>query len=101
MTGYYLELMIYRALTKRSAPVWAAILGAGALGVGLTALLEATWYALVRHYDFWDVLGANIDPDMFPRPMVYVAAAGAITLAVYAGRALLNWRASRRLVAAE
>ena len=101
MTGYYLELMIYRALTKRSAPVWAAIVGAGALGVGLTALLEATWYALVRHYDFWDVLGANIDPDMFPRPMVYVAAAGAITLAVYAGRALLNWRASRRLVAAE
>jgi len=101
MTGYFLELMIYRALVKRAAPVWAAIAGAGVLGVGLTALAEASWYALVRHYDFWDVLGANIDPDMFPRPAVWVAAAGAITLAAYGARALRDWSASRRLAPAE
>lgn len=101
MTGFFLELMIYRALVKRSAPAWAAVAGAGALGVGLTALAEATWYALVRHYDFWDVLGSNIDPDMFPRPTVYVAAAGLVTLAVLGARRGLDWRASRSLAPAE
>ncbi len=57
-----------------------------------TALLEATWYAIVRHIDFWDVLSANFDPDMSPRPSHYVALAGLAFFVVYAAR---NWRLRR------
>ena len=59
MTGFFLILMIYRALIKRSAPLWAAVAGAAVGGTLFTALLEATWYAIRRHIDFWEVLGAN------------------------------------------
>jgi hypothetical protein len=37
---------------------------------------------LVRHIDFWEVLAANIDPDMIWRPSAYVAAAGLVFAAV-------------------
>ncbi len=87
MTGFFLELMIYRALAKFRAPLWAAISGAAVLGVGLTALLEAAWYAIRRNIDFWEVLSANIDPDSFPTPAALALGAGAIVLLVYAGRA--------------
>jgi len=101
MTGFYLELMIYRFAIKR-APVWAATAAALVLGVGLTALLEATWYFFRRHYDFWEVLAANVDPDMFPRPAFTVAVVGAVALAVLLGRLYLTRRrASRTLAAAE
>jgi hypothetical protein len=36
----------------------------------------------VRHIPFWEVLGANVDPDMAFRPSAYVAAAGAAFLIV-------------------
>ncbi len=101
MTGFFLELMIYRALIKRAAPLWAAIAGAGVFGVGLAALAEATWYAIRRHIDFWDVLGSNIDPDMFPRPSAYIAAAGALALLVYGFQVVRERWASRVLAAAE
>ena len=100
MTGFFLELMIYRFAVKR-APVWAATAAAFVLGVGLTALLEATWYFFRRHYDFWDVLGANIDPDMFPRPAFFVAVVGGGVLVVHLVRLYLSRRASRALAAAE
>ena len=101
MTGFFLILMLYRALIKRSAPIWAAVAGAAFAGTLFTALLEATWYAIRRHIDFWDVLNANIDPDMFPRPTVYVVAAGIIALIVWAARDLQSRRASSVLAAAE
>lgn len=100
MTGYFLMLMIYRQLVKR-APLWGAVVGSVASAVPLTALLEATWYAIRRHYDFWEVLGANIDFDMFPRPTAYVLAAGAITIGVFAYYEFQSRRASRVLAAAE
>ena len=100
MSGFYLELMIYRFVVKR-APVWAATAAAFIGGVGLTALAEATWYFFRRHYDFWDVLNANIDPDMFPRPAFYVAVVGGGVLAVHLVRLYLSRRASRALAAAE
>ena len=92
MTGFFLMLMLYRLATKR-LPLWGATLASVVLGTGLTALLEATWYAIRRHYPFWDVLGANIDPDMFPRPTFYVALAGAVALIVMAAR---NYRSVLR-----
>ena len=100
MTGFFLELMIYRFTVKR-VPVWLATSAALCAGVGLTALAEATWYFFRRHYDFWDVLNANIDPDMFPRPSLYVALAGGVALALHLARLYLSRRASRSLAAAE
>ena len=85
LTGLYLMLMLYRALQSR-LPLWAATAASVVVGTGLTALFEATWYTFRRHYPFWDVLGANIDPDMFPRPTFYVLAVGVATLAVMAAR---------------
>ena len=96
LTGLFLILMLYRLFVKR-APLWEAATAAVVFGAGLDALLEAVWYALRRHYSFWDVLGANVDPDMFPRPAFWVAVAGVATLAVYA---FLEIRSRRSVFAA-
>jgi methionine sulfoxide reductase heme-binding subunit len=86
MTGLFLILMLFRVLAKRGAPAWGAALAAALVSPVLTALIEAAWYALVRHIDFWEVLDANIDPDMTFRPSAYVAAAGVVFLAVVLAR---------------
>ncbi len=98
LTGFYLMLMFYRFSVKR-LPLWSATLASVLLGAGLTALLEATWYTFRRHYPFWDVLGANIDPDMFPRPTFYVGLVGLAAILVMLARNV-RWRALR-LAAAE
>ena len=82
MTGFFLILMLFRAFLKRGAAPWAAALAAAALSPPLTALIEAAWYALVRHIPFWNVIDANFDPDMAFRPSAYVAAAGVVFAAV-------------------
>ena len=82
MTGFFAILMLFRALVKRGAEPWAAALGAAVISPPLTALIESGWYALVRHIPFWEVLGANTDPDMAFRPSAYVAAAGVAFLVV-------------------
>jgi sulfoxide reductase heme-binding subunit YedZ len=93
MTGFFLILMLYRSFVKR-LPLWATVVGAVVIGTGVTALAEATWYTFRRHYPFWDVLGANIDPDMFPRPTFFVLAAGLAAIAVFAFREFQTRRAS-------
>jgi len=82
MTGFFLILMLFRAFVKRGLPAPWATLAAALLSPPLAALFEATWYALVRHIPFWEVLDANFDPDMAFRPSAYVAAAGAAFLIV-------------------
>jgi methionine sulfoxide reductase heme-binding subunit len=82
MTGFFITLMLFRVLLKRGFPAWGAALAAAIAAPPLTALIEATWYALVRHVPFWEVLSANIDPDMAFRPSAYVAAGGALFLIV-------------------
>ncbi|HZZ63648.1 MAG TPA: ferric reductase-like transmembrane domain-containing protein, partial [Roseiarcus sp.] len=82
MTGLLAILMLFRVFLKRGLSAWAAALTAAAISLPLTALVEAAWYALVRHIPFWEVLSANIDPDMAFRPSAYVAAAGAAFLIV-------------------
>src|SRR5271165_5111486 len=82
MTGFFAILMLFRALAKRGFSPTGAALAAAIVAPPLTALIEASWYALVRHIPFWDVLEANIDPDMLFRPSAYVAAAGAAFLIV-------------------
>ena len=86
MTGFFLILMLFRVLVKRGAPAWGAALAAALVSPVLTALIEAAWYALVRHIDFWEVLEANVDPDMAFRPSAYVAAAGVAFLGVALAR---------------
>jgi methionine sulfoxide reductase heme-binding subunit len=82
MTGFFIILMLFRVLLKRGFQAWGAALAAAIAAPPLTALIEATWYALVRHIPFWEVLSANIDPDMAFRPSAYVAAGGALFLIV-------------------
>ena len=82
MTGFFLILMLFRVFVKRGLPAPWAALAAALLSPPLTALIEATWHALVRHIPFWEVLDANFDPDMAFRPSAYVAAAGAAFLIV-------------------
>ena len=97
LTGVFLMLMLYRALIGR-LPLLATATVSVIAGTGLTALLEATWYTFRRNYPFWDVLGANIDPDMFPRPTFYVLAIGVAALVVAVAR---NVKARSVLRAAE
>ena len=92
MMGLYFILMIYRALQKRGLPAWAVAIGAAVAAPLATALLEATWYAVVRHIDFWAVLARNIDFDDDYRPAIYVAAAGFLFVIVYFAR---NWKPVR------
>ena len=82
MTGFFAILMLFRVFLKRGLPASAAALAAASLAPPFTALIEATWYALVRHIPFWEVMSANIDPDMAFRPSAYVAAAGAAFVVV-------------------
>ena len=82
MVGFFLILMLFRVFLKRGAPAWAAALAAAVLSPPLAALIEAAWYALVRHIPFWEVINANFDPDMAFRPSAYVAAAGVVLVAV-------------------
>lgn len=88
MTGLYVILMLARSLNKRGLPAWGVAAGSALVAPLATALLEATWYAVVRHVNFWDVLGANVDPDMLYRPAHYVAVAGLAVCAVTVAR---NW----------
>ncbi len=92
MMGLYFILMLARLLHKRGWPAWGVVAVSALIAPPATALLEATWYAIVRHIDFWQVLSANFDPDMSPRPSHYVALAGLAFFVVYAAR---NWRLRR------
>ena len=92
MMGLYFILMLARLLHARGWPAWGVAVGSALAAPPATAFLEATWYALVRHIDFWRVLSANFDPDMFPRPSHYVALAGLAVVVVTLAR---NWRARR------
>ena len=82
MIGLFLILMLFRIALKRGAEAWAAALAAAVLAPPMTALIEAGWYALVRHIPFWEVLDANVDPDMAFRPSAYALLGGAGLLAV-------------------
>ena len=82
MTGFFAILMLFRVFVKRGLPAWSAALAAAVVSPPLSALFEAAWYALVRHIPFFEVLSANVDPDMAFRPSAYVAAAGAAFVVV-------------------
>ena len=83
MTGLFLTLMLFRVALKRGAPAWgAALIGAVVAPPAHRADRGRTWYALVRHIPFQEVIEANWDWDMAFRPSAYVLAGGAALLAV-------------------
>ena len=82
MTGFFAILMLFRAFVKRGVSAWVAASAAAVASPLIAALVEASWYALVRHINFWEVISANVDPDMAFRPSAYVAAAGAAFVVV-------------------
>jgi len=101
MMGLYFILMLTRLLQKRGWPAWGVVVGSAVVAPPATAFLEATWYAIVRHIDFWRVLSANFDPDMSPRPSHYVALVGLVFFVVYAARNIRLRKTSAVLAGAE
>jgi len=99
--GFFAALMAFRLASKRLSSPIAATSVAVLASLALAPLAEAGWYAFVRHIDFWRVLAANVDPDMFPRPSVYIAGVGALALIVALVRRRRAPRRSRALAAAE
>jgi len=101
MMGLYFILMLTRLLQKRGWPAWGVVVGSAAIAPLATALIEGIWYAIVRHIDFWQVLSANFDPDMSPRPSHYVALVGLVFFVVYAARNIRLRKTSAVLAGAE
>jgi sulfoxide reductase heme-binding subunit YedZ len=101
MMGLYFILMLTRLLQKRGWPAWGVVVGSALVAPLATVFLEATWYAIVRHVDFWEVVSANIDPDMTPRPSQYVALVSLAFVIVYAARNWRLWRTSAALAGAK
>jgi hypothetical protein len=60
---FRVAIVLFRALTKRGAPAR----GAALVSPVLTSLIEAAWYALLRHIDLWQSPDANFDRDMARR----------------------------------
>lgn len=88
MTGFFLWLMGYRALRKRSVEAGALALVSLALASGLgTALIEAGWYAARTGVMALRVLEANLDFSFSIRPAWWVLAAGLTMVLLQAARA--------------
>ena len=93
MTGLFLIAMGWRLLQMRrwGDNVLALLALAVMAGLG-TALIEATWYHLVNHLPFADVLDANLSFDDDLRPAWWVLIAGCGVAALRIGRlAWLRW----------
>ena len=85
MTGLFLIAMGWRLLQMRkwgdNVPALFALAVVAGLG---TALVEASWYHLVNHLPFADVLDANLsfDDDLRPAWWVFIAGCGIAALRV-------------------
>ncbi|HSH99651.1 MAG TPA: ferric reductase-like transmembrane domain-containing protein [Reyranella sp.] len=83
--GLFAWLMIWRGLptTLRTQHRGLLLL---AIGATLAALaFEVAWYGLVNNVDPLRVLRADIDPDLFPRPLHKVLLAGLAVVALAGG----------------
>ena len=87
--GLFAWLMLWRWMPVKLRTRY---LGLALLAVGATlvaVVFEVGWYSLVKNIDPLRVLGANIDPDLAPRPALKVLLAGLGTLLLVAA-----WRYS-------
>jgi sulfoxide reductase heme-binding subunit YedZ len=84
--GLFAWLMLWRWMPARLRTRY---LGLALLAVGATlaaVIFEVGWYSLVKNIDPLRVLGANIDPDLAPRPALKVLLAGLATLLLVSAR---------------
>ena len=77
MAGFFLWLMLWRAMPANWQANAAALLGLAAASALATALLEYGWYATATHIPASRVLMANLSFVAGPRPAVWVGIAGA------------------------
>ena len=84
--GLFAWLMLWRWMPTKLRTRY---LGLALLAVGATlaaVVFEVGWYSLVKNIDPLRVLGANLDPDLAPRPALKVLLAGLGTLLLVAVR---------------
>jgi sulfoxide reductase heme-binding subunit YedZ len=90
MTGFFMLLMIYRAVIRHRLALATPVLAISAVAGGLaTAAVEFAWYALATGVDPWRVLAANLMLQFGPRPAVIVAAIGLVVAVLPPARRLL------------
>jgi methionine sulfoxide reductase heme-binding subunit len=81
IAGFLMWLFGYRALHRITGKVTAWHLGALAVAAAvLTALGEAAWYMFGTGVNAWRVFAVNLDVSMWPRPAIWVLAAGLAVL---------------------
>ncbi|HEY6981865.1 protein-methionine-sulfoxide reductase heme-binding subunit MsrQ [Reyranella sp.] len=99
--GLFAWLMIWRLMP---AKLRTRFLGLSLLAIGATLaafLFEVGWYGIVNHISPLRLLDADIDPELFPRPIhkVLIVSLGAIALvAARRGTVLLKRHWTRRYI---
>jgi sulfoxide reductase heme-binding subunit YedZ len=83
MAGFFVWLMLWRAIPARWQANVAALLALAVVSAIGTAFLEYAWYATATHVPAIRVLMANLSLRIGPRPAVWVGMVGlAIAAAV-------------------
>lgn len=84
IAGFLLWLFGYRLVHRFAGSVgtW-HLLALSAVAAALTAVGEAAWYMFGTGVNAWRVLAVNLDVSMWPRPAIWVLAAG-LTVALAA-----------------
>lgn len=99
--GLFAWLMIWRLMPATLRTRFSGLLLL-AIGATLAAFVfEVGWYGIVNHISPLRLLGADIDPDLFPRPIhkVLIVSLGVIALvAARRGAALLKRHWTRRYI---
>ena len=91
--GLFILLMAARRLDSRGQASPLALVALALASALAAALMEAAWYGLASGIDPLRILGADIDPDMLPRPWVWVLAGGFLLAALRwwrGGKAIAN-----------
>jgi sulfoxide reductase heme-binding subunit YedZ len=91
--GLFAWLMLWRVLPKKLVTRYSGLLLLAVAATFAALLFEAGWYGLVNHVDPLRLLNADIDPDLWPRPVHKVLLVGLAALVLVALRrgARLLW----------
>ena len=86
LAGMFTLLMLARWLDSRGKASALSLVALALFSALACALMEAGWYALASGIDPLRLLAADIDPEMLPRPWVWVLLAGLVLAALRWGR---------------
>lgn len=84
--GLFAWLMLWRMLPARLRTTYVGLVLLAVGATLLTVVFEASWYGLVNRIDPMRILGANLDPDLAPRPAHKVAAVSLLVIVLFAIR---------------